>query len=398
MKCEWKTVKLGDIAEFNKFTYSVKDEWKFVNYLDTGNITENRIEAIQYIDLFKESLPSRAKRKVKNCNIIYSTVRPNQLHYGYIKEQPNNFLVSTGFAVIDVNEEFANSQFIYYFLTQNSITDYLHSIAEQSVSAYPSIKSSDLADVEINLPDLETQKKIAKILSSLDDKIELNNAINHNLQQQAQAVFKSWFIDFEPFGGKMPDDWKVESLLDIADYLNGLAMQKFRPENSDMGLPVLKIKELRQGFCDNDSERCSSQIHSQYVVNNGDVIFSWSGSLLVDFWCGGKCGLNQHLFKVTSNKFDKWFYYSWTMHHLQEFSAIAAGKATTMGHIKREDLGKAKVIVPSINDYEQIGKLLIPIYSQIISNRVENSKLSALRDTLLPKLMSGELDVSEVEI
>lgn len=181
MKCEWKTVKLGDIAEFNKFTYSVKDEWKFVNYLDTGNITENRIEAIQYIDLFKESLPSRAKRKVKNCNIIYSTVRPNQLHYGYIKEQPNNFLVSTGFAVIDVNEEFANSQFIYYFLTQNSITDYLHSIAEQSVSAYPSIKSSDLADVEINLPDLETQKKIAKILSSLDDKIELNNAINHNL-------------------------------------------------------------------------------------------------------------------------------------------------------------------------------------------------------------------------
>ena len=398
MKCEWKTVKLGDIAEFNKFTYSVKDEWKFVNYLDTGNITENRIEAIQYIDLFKESLPSRAKRKVKNCNIIYSTVRPNQLHYGYIKEQPNNFLVSTGFAVIDVNEEFANSQFIYYFLTQNSITDYLHSIAEQSVSAYPSIKSSDLANVEINLPDLETQKKIAKILSSLDDKIELNNAINHNLQQQAQAVFKSWFIDFKPFGGKMPDDWKVESLLDIADYLNGLAMQKFRPENSDMGLPVLKIKELRQGFCDNDSERCSSQIHSQYVVNNGDVIFSWSGSLLVDFWCGGKCGLNQHLFKVTSNKFDKWFYYSWTMHHLQEFSAIAAGKATTMGHIKREDLSKAKVIVPSIENYEQIGKLLKPIYSQIICNRVENNKLSALRNALLPKLMSGELDVSEVEI
>lgn len=193
MKCEWKTVKLGDIAEFNKYTYSVKDEWKFVHYLDTGNITENKIEAIQYIDLIKESLPSRAKRKVKNGNIIYSTVRPNQLHYGYIKEQPNNFLVSTGFAVIIINEEFANSKFIYYFLTQNNITDYLHSIAEQSVSAYPSIKSSDLADVEINLPDLETQKKIAKILSSLDDKIECNNQINKNLEEQVNALFSTMF-------------------------------------------------------------------------------------------------------------------------------------------------------------------------------------------------------------
>ena len=234
---------------------------------------------------------------------------------------------------------------------------------------------------------------------------EINNSsliitgmLNNNLEQQAQALFKSWFVDFEPFGGKMPDDWKVGNLLDIADYLNGLAMQKFRPENNDYGLPILKIKELRQGFCDNNSERCNSNIKEDYIIYDGDVIFSWSGSLLVDLWCGGKCGLNQHLFKVTSKKFDKWFYYAWTRYHLKSFIAVAADKATTMGHIKRNELEKAKVIIPTSEDYQKISKTLAPIYDMIIQNRIENTRLAQLRDTLLPKLMSGEIDVSNVNI
>lgn len=221
---------------------------------------------------------------------------------------------------------------------------------------------------------------------------------NNNLEQQAQALFKSWFVDFEPFGGKIPDSWKVGNLLDIADYLNGLAMQKFRPEVGDSGIPVLKIKELRQGFCDNNSEKCSSNVKKDYIIYDGDVVFSWSGSLLVDLWCGGKCGLNQHLFKVTSKIFDKWFYYVWTKHHLDRFVAVAADKATTMGHIKRNELEKAEVIIPTSNDYKKIGEVLAPIYDMIIQNRIENIRLAQLRDTLLPKLMSGEIDVSKVNI
>ena len=205
-------------------------------------------------------------------------------------------------------------------------------------------------------------------------------------------------MDFEPFGGTMPEDWKVGNLLDIADYLNGLAMQKFRPTENERGLPVLKIKELRQGFCDNSSELCSPNVKREYVVDDGDVIFSWSGSLLVDFWCGGKCGLNQHLFKVTSEKFEKWFYYSWTKHYLNKFVAVAADKATTMGHIKRDELEKAEVVIPSSIDYQKIGKVLSPIYDLIIQNRIENTRLAAIRDALLPKLMSGEIDVSNVDI
>ena len=175
-------------------------------------------------------------------------------------------------------------------------------------------------------------------------------------------------------------------------------MQKFRPSDGELGLPVLKIKELRQGSCDANSELCSPSIKPEYIVHDGDVIFSWSGSLLVDLWCGGTCGLNQHLFKVTSNVYDKWFYYSWTNHHLQKFVAIAADMATTMGHIKREELSKAKVLVPSKDDYDRIGDLLRPIFDLIISNRIENRKLGALRDELLPKLMSGEIDVSGLSI
>lgn len=194
----------------------------------------------------------------------------------------------------------------------------------------------------------------------------------------------------------LPDDWKVGSLLDIADYLNGLAMQKFHPSNNEIGLPVLKIKELRQCSCDSSSELCSPSIKPKYIIHDGDVIFSWSGSLLVDFWCGGTCGLNQHLFKVTSQKYDKWFYYAWTKHHLDSLVAIAADKATTMGHIKRDDLAKAEVFIPSNEDYSRIGSLLQPIYDLIIANRIESKKLVEIRETLLPQLMSNMLDVSDI--
>ena len=217
--------------------------------------------------------------------------------------------------------------------------------------------------------------------------------VNDNLQQQAQAIFANEFLSLD----SLPDGWKRGSLIDIADYLNGLAMQKYRPAVDEVGIPVLKIKELRQGCCDVTSEMCSPNIKTNYIIHDGDVIFSWSGSLLVDFWCGGICGLNQHLFKVTSSMYDKWFYYAWTKHHLERFIAVAADKATTMGHIKRDELSKAEVLIPNKADYNRIGSLLHPIYDLIITNRIECKKLAETRDTLLPKLMSGEIDVAEVD-
>lgn len=391
---EWQTVRLSKIVLTNQSTYSPKEDWQFANYLDTGNITMNRVDEIQYINTSTDKLPGRARRKVKLNSIIYSTVRPNQLHYGIIKKQPENFLVSTGFAVIDVDFEKAVPDYIYYVLTQKEVTEHLQAIAEQSVSAYPSIKPSDIENLELFLPDRITQEKIVAILNSIDEKIKQNNEINNNLEQQAQAIFSNEFLSLET----LPDSWKKSSLIDVADYLNGLAMQKYRPTASETGIPVLKIKELRQDYCDNNSELCSPNIKSEYIIHNGDVIFSWSGSLLVDFWCGGICGLNQHLFKVTSSKYDKWFFYAWTKHHLDRFIAAAADKATTLGHIKRDELSKAEVFIPSEADYNRIGALIQPIYDLIISNRIENKKLVSLRDALLPRLMSGEIDISSLDL
>ena len=178
---EWTTIRLGSVVRTNTTAYSPKEGWKYVNYLDTGNLTENVIDAIQNIDLANEKLPSRAKRKVQINSILYSTVRPNQKHFGITKSMPENFLVSTGFAVIDVIPEKVDADYLYFWLTQKTVVEQLHAIAEQSVSAYPSIKASDIENLEITLPPLTVQKSIASILKSISDKMSHNSNINENL-------------------------------------------------------------------------------------------------------------------------------------------------------------------------------------------------------------------------
>jgi type I restriction enzyme S subunit len=298
-----------------------------------------------------------------------------------------------------INTDKVDPKFLFYSICKRDF-------ASMNVgSAVPSMTVNILNDIQISYPkNIEDQRRIASILSSLDRKIELNNKINADLEEMAQAIFKNWFVDFEPFKdgkfvdselGMIPEGWKVGRLTEIASYMNGLAMQKFPPENNEDSLPVLKIKELGQGFCGPDSDRCSCNIKDECKIHNGDVIFSWSGTLLVDVWCGGDCGLNQHLFKVTSKDYPKWFYYYWTKHHLQEFIHIAKDKAVTMGHIKRGHLEEAMVAILDNDSMEKAHELFEPILSKMISLRLENSRLSLLRDTLLPRLMSGELEVPE---
>ena len=392
----WQQTKIGDVCQSISETYHGNDA--YVVLVNTSDVLEGKILNHELIK--NEKLKGQFKKTFKKDDILYSEIRPANKRFAYVDiNNTSNYIASTKLMVLRPNKEKILPKFLFNILKSEDIISELQHLAETRSGTFPQITfSSELAPMEVLLPPLDIQKKISAVISVLEDKIELNNKINNNLEQQAQALFKSWFIDFEPFGGVMPEDWKIGNLSDIADYLNGLAMQKFRPTENERGLPVLKIKELRQGFCDNSSELCSPNVKREYVVDDGDVIFSWSGSLLVDFWCGGKCGLNQHLFKVTSEKFEKWFYYSWTKHYLNKFVAVAADKATTMGHIKRDELEKAEVVIPSSIDYQKIGKVLSPIYDLIIQNRIENTRLAAIRDALLPKLMSGEIDVSNVDI
>ena len=335
--------------------------------------------------------------KFRNGDTIMARITPclenGKTAFVDILEKDEVAFGSTEFIVLRAKEGVSDPQFIYYL----AISPSFRNVAIKSMvgsSGRQRVQQSVLEEFVLKVPSLQEQKKISSVLCALDQKIALNKEINDNLYAQAKAIFEQQFIDLET----IPDGWKKGNLLDVANYLNGLAMQKYRPNEDEVGLPVLKIKELRQGSCDNSSELCSPNIKPEYIIHDGDVIFSWSGSLLVDIWCGGTCGLNQHLFKVTSNTYDKWFYYLWTAHHLERFIAIAADKATTMGHIKRGELAKAEVLIPSDEDYKAINSLMNPIFNLIVAKRIEARKLAELRDELLPKLMSGEIDVSEVSL
>ena len=408
MSLEWKSYpikEIGEICKINSSTYSKNDKWDFINYLDTKNIIKGEINEIKVYNSKKDKVPSRARRKVNVNDIIISTVRPNQEHYGLIKQPVENFLVSTGFATLTVDKTQATPEFIYYYITQPHITNSLQTIAEQSTTSYPSIRPSDIADLIVELPPLDIQNKIASILTSIEEKININKEINKNLTKLIDTNFKNNLLNFENCSegdlvssefGPIPKGWEVNNLTGIANYQNGLAMQKFPPETPEDSFKVLKIKELRQGFLDESGDLCSKNIKEECIVYDGDVIFSWSGSLLVDIWTGGTCGLNQHLFKVTSSNFDKWFYYCWTKFYLDQFILIAKDKATTMGHIKRQHLEESLVLIPDNETYNKLTNLFQPLFEYLIKNKIEIKKLQSLRDTLLPKLMSGELDVSKI--
>lgn len=350
---------------------------------------------------------------------------------------------------VRLNQELCYPMFYYYFFSSRLGKNTMDKIIEQGAGA-AGIRGSDLAKLEVPYIEYSKQKEIADSLYSFDQKIQLNTQINQTLELIAQALFKSWFVNFDPvrakvqalsdgmsleqaelaamqaISGKTPEEltalsqtqpdryaelaetakafpcemvevdgvevpkgWEMKALDEVANYQNGLALQKFRPENDEPFLPVVKIAQLRQGYADGD-EKAKANIKPECIIDNGDVVFSWSGSLLVDIWCGGKAALNQHLFKVSSKEYPKWFYYFYTKHHLTEFQRIAYDKAVTMGHIKREHLSAAKCIVP--NDELLANKTLENILEKIIFNRLENFNLQDTRDLLLPRLLNGELN------
>lgn len=305
---------------------------------------------------------------------------------------PVDFCIAQDMIALRADESKIYPKYLFTVLRSREIQQQIYNTNVGDV--IPHFKKQFLDQLLIPIPERSIQESIGDLYYVLSLKAECNKKINDNLYAQAKAIFDNHFINIDA----IPAGWRKGNLLDIANYLNGLAMQKFRPQGHEIGLPVLKIKELRQGSCDDSSELCSLSIKPEYIIHNGDVVFSWSGSLLVDIWCGGTCGLNQHLFKVTSDVYDKWFYYLWTAHHLARFIAIAADKATTMGHIKCEELAKAEVLIPCEEDYTSFNSIMQPIFELIISNRIESRKLAALRDELLPKLMSGEIDISAVQL
>lgn len=392
----WQSIKLSEVAQTNISTYSISENWEFVNYLDTGNIIENSITAIQKIALAQgEKLPSRARRKVETGDIIYSTVRPNQLHYGFIENPPENFLVSTGFTVIHPNKSKIDGNFLYYLLVQKEITDKLHAIAEQSTSTYPAIKPSDIENLNFTIPAIvDEQKKISAILSAIDKKIKLNAQINHNLEEQLYALYASNYDNLS--GKKVP-------LKECCSFQEGYVNPtQTKPEYFDGSVKWLRAVDINESFIISTSRTLTEQGFasagkSALLFPKDSIAISKSGTIgrlgiVADNMCGNRAVINI----VPKQK--KWlaFIYCYLKSRQAEFSDLAVGSVQKNLYVSI--LEPLEIFSPAdsvLNDFHFSAQTIL---EKMKNNCFEMQSLAQLRDALLPKLMSGEIDVSEVEV
>lgn len=429
MPNDWEHRMLIDIADViisnvDKKTKEDETPVRLCNYTD--------VYYNQFIRRDMAFMSATAKeREIKKCSLFKGDVIITKDSEtaddigvpAYVRESIEGLVCGYHLVILRPKPNVVDGAFLFYALSDRAAQVQFHAKAN-GITRF-GLRKNDIETVEVPIPPLPVQRQIGAILGSLEDKIDLNRRMNRTLERMAQALFKSWFIDFDPVHAKaegdptagglpehlaalfpdrftesdlgpIPEGWEVKSLDEIAHYLNGLACQKHPPVEGRKSLPVIKIRELRQGITAN-SDRASADVAPKYIVEDGDILFSWSGSLLVTIWCNGRGVLNQHVFKVTSGKYPKWYFYHATKHHLEEFQRIAADKATTMGHIQRHHLSSAKLAVPPDELLNAASEVLGTAIDRRINALKQARSLSLIRDALLPKLLSGDLEVLEAE-
>ena len=355
-----------------------------------------------------------SKYRLKAGDIVFSRVGSVDRR-ALVRQEEEGWLFSGRCLRVRGDPGHIDTTFLSYFFGLHAFREHIRSIAVGATM--PSLNTRLLSSIVVPHPPLPEQRAVAHILGTLDDKIELNRRMNETLEAMARALFKSWFVDFDPVRatmdgrdtglpqdiadlfpdrlvdsemGEIPEGWEAIPLDAIARFQNGLALQKYRPAPNEARLPAVKIAQLRAGEA-NSGEWASATIRPECIVENGDILFSWSGSLLVKTWCGGRAALNQHLFKVTSERYPKWFYLHSLLSHLSAFQRIAQDKATTMGHIRRHHLTEALCVAPPDGLIAGLSDTFSCLLERQVATELSSRTLAVLRDTLLPKLISGEI-------
>ncbi len=425
---EWRELRLGDLVLQGALSisdgYRVRNEElgpegiPFVRGGDIGNgwINTNTIDHIR--PEFADRVRAKLARAGDVAFIVKGTVgRAGRLRPG----QPSVVFAPQVAYWRVLAPDVLDPDFLFYLIQSHAFKSALNGVKTRGSMVADYVSISLQHEFSFKFPGIGTQQAIAYILGTIDDKIELNRRMNTTLEAMALALFKSWFVDFEPVRakaegrvpglsrslssplpgrlgdsafGKIPEGWEVKSLDEIAHFLNGLAMQNFPPSDGRW-LPVIKIAQLRSGTT-NGADRASADLATDYVIADGDILFSWSGSLECVLWAGGPGALNQHIFKVTSPTYPRWLCYFGVHLHLEEFRHIAAGKATTMGHIQRQHLAAAKLAIPPSPLLRELDCQFAPILEALWKRNVESRTLYALRDALLSRLLTGELSVKSV--
>ncbi|MXY96391.1 MAG: restriction endonuclease subunit S [Gemmatimonadetes bacterium] len=430
----WREITLGECAEFNDSTYSPKEAWPVINYLDTGSIFENRVSEIQVLESYRDKVPSRARRKVQPGDIVYSTVRPNQKHFGLLKDIPENFLASTGFAVLRGKEDIADTGFLYWFLAQDQIVDYLHSVAENSTSAYPSIRPSDLGQLTLSLPSLPEQRAIAHVLGKLDDKIEVNRQMNETLEAMARALFKSWFVDFEPVRAKMEGRWRRgESFPGLpAEYYNlfpdrlveseigeipegwdvtTLGQVCYRPQygytasanNKTIGPKFLRITDInKKAWIEWDSVpycAITEEDFEKYQLHEGDILIA----RMADPGHGCIIEENQEAvfasylirFRPLHERYTRFLQY-WLRSRDYWELVMGRGAGTTRISLNAKVLGAFPVLLPTDSLLDTFREQISGLRARVVANANESRAIAVRRDALMPELVSGRLRVGTI--
>ena len=391
-------MRIGDFCKTNLHTYSEKEKWSEIHYLDTGNITRGKVDEIQILVPGKDTIPSRARRKVQIDDIVYSTVRPNQRHYGIIKNFDPNMLVSTGFVVITVDQQIADPDFIYYFLTQDDITETLQAIGEQSTSAYPSIKPVDIENLEIELPSLEEQRAVGAFLRLLDEKCAANDRINDNLQQQAYAYFLQLFVE------NVDPSWRVGTITDLGAVVGGGTPSKAKPEYytedgiawiTPKDLSVDKSKFIAHG--ENDISELGYRNSSATMMPAGTVLFSSRAPIGYIAIASNEVTTNQGFKSVVPRpEIGTPFVYYFLLHNLPLIESKASG--STFKEVSGSVMKSVEAVIPDSDTIAKFNDFCCPIFEMQAKLEQENRTLAAMRDSLLPRLMSGEIDGSDIDV
>lgn len=398
-------VKLGDIGKISMCKRILKSQTNEVSGIPFYKISTFGGIADVFIDeaIFNEykekySYPKKGDILISAAGTVGKTI---------IYNGEDAYFQDSNIVWIDNNEKIVTNQYLYYFYQTNPFVS-------TNGSTIKRLYNDNIRETKIkNVPSIEDQNRVTKVLEYLDQKIALNNQINEELEAMAKTLYDYWFVQFDfpnengkPYkssGGKMvyndqlkreiPEGWGVDSLWNIATFYNGLAMQKFRPASeTDESLPVIKIREMFSGFS-KDTEKASTTIPKEAIIEAGDILFSWSATLEVILWGGEKGALNQHIFKVTSEKYPKSFIYNELRSYLKVFKTIAELRKTTMGHITQDHLKQAMIIVPPNDLIDEIHNRISLILKQQLDLKQQNQELSQLRDWLLPMLMNGQVKV-----
>lgn len=393
---EWKEVDICQLCDSVSETY--KGNASEVVLINTSDVLDGKCLNHEYVP--NKKLKGQFKKTFRKGDILYSEIRPANKRFCLVDFEPKDYIASTKLMVLRAHEDVA-PQYLYQILRSNDTLTQLQMLAESRSGTFPQITYSELSNIMVSLPSQKAQKNIVSILSSLDRKIELNNKINADLEEMAQAIFKNWFVDFEPFKdgkfvnselGMIPEGWKVGSPYEYVKVVYGAPYKSAKFNDHGEGLPLIRIRDLKD---------CNPQFYTPEIlqqteyVNKGDIVAGMDAEFVPHIWKGNTGLLNQRVCKLMPQQtsISNLFVLYLMKPELEFVQSYKTG--TTVSHLGKADIDKFVVLLPPLEVVEECSKILDSILQRIKNISAESRTLSLLRDTLLPRLMSGELEVPE---